>query len=238
MHNKVYSIIFSSAVIAGTIFAPSYAYGNEIVNQGDRVITKRHNGEHGVCTIGYVDKATQTAIYTGHCSGGEVGNKVMDYNWNEIGYVVQNFYQIHETYTDYAVIKLTRPAGNNIYSGNKISLLPAFPGDNICSYGGNTNDVYCGKVTGSENMTVVKATRNSGGSLGDSGGPAWISGKGVVGFFSAVTDTHTYFSYPLGIALKYIDRGINQNDFISKTIRQWLSNFSNFKIPTISIPFF
>ena len=196
MKNKTLLIIISVLLTFVCIVTPN-ARGNEIspVNQGDKLITVKKDGTHTLCTVGYVDKISQTAIYTGHCSHGDVGNKVMNEKGEEVGNVIQNFYVPPITYTDYAVIKLTVPVGNNIYSGDKISLIPALPGDNICSYGGTSNQVYCGKVTGSEDIYVVQATRNSGGTVGDSGGPAWVEGKGIVGFLSGLTEEHTFFTY-------------------------------------------
>lgn len=64
MKNKTLLIIISVLLTFVCIITPN-ARGNEInpVNQGDKLITVKKDGTHTLCTVGYVDKISQTAIY-------------------------------------------------------------------------------------------------------------------------------------------------------------------------------
>ncbi|APT93243.1 hypothetical protein CPHO_10460 [Corynebacterium phocae] len=147
-----------------------------VVNQGDRI----QSGSGEACTIGYIDK--NVAYTAAHCFDRRKDNKAYNEALQFLGEVV-----VHPDYdpngngNDLAVIKLadTVTAGSNGLSGN-IYLGGVYPGDSVCSYGVTTGKSTCGKV--------IKVDDSAGGyytdapaQRGDSGGPAWIPGKGFIG---------------------------------------------------------
>lgn len=76
--------------------------------------------------------------------------------------------------------------GNNSYSGDSWSKIEDVKeGDKLCAYGARTQKVRCGKVayTAPENNLII-GDIDTTGINGDSGGPAWIEGKGFVGVYS------------------------------------------------------
>ena len=93
----------------------------------------------------------------------------------------------------------TTDAGENIYSGNQVvSPEDIEVGDTIHSYGGKTGQQYTGTVTRTDGHQVL-ATGEAGGLPGDSGGPAWIDGKGLVGVYSSYyTDGAPEDKYAVG----------------------------------------
>lgn len=204
----------AAATIAASILASPAAHAQITVNQGDYVsttvtlpqITPMLSGQTDTvsCTIGYVDKANNRALYAGHCARGLTGIDVKNASGHTLGTVVSNPYQDHGGYipgpalmphtpNDWAVIQLAPGvvAGNNSYSGDQFTT--ARPGDTLCSYGHTTRRVLCGKVIGAHGQVTV-ATRNAGGVVGDSGGPAWVPGRGFVGVYSLFSPVYTVFT--------------------------------------------
>lgn len=86
-------------------------------------------------------------------------------------------------------------AGKNIYSGEKKANIKDIEIDDpLCSYGAKSGTMHCGKVIDKTSRLVV-GNKEAGGISGDSGGPAWVPGKGFVGVYSAKTE-ETYFYVP------------------------------------------
>lgn len=189
----------------------SYSHAEDatgIVQQGDKVVIENDykKNDYAICTVGYVDKNTHTMVFTGHCSGYDVGKNVYDPQFKKLGKVIYN-HGTPETHpdSDYAIVKLDEKVsvGENIYSGDKWSSPEKVKiGDKMCSYGAKSGMKYCGYVTG-VNDHYINGDINTGGVSGDSGGPAWVEGKGFVGVYSAVSEGVTTFTYPEEIAPVY-----------------------------------
>ena len=180
----------AAAAAAVTLTAASAWAGT--INQGDRV----RNQEWDTCTVGYVQ--TGSAYTAGHC--GKTGDTMFNFQTNEqIGTL--NSHYSYPGGEDWAEITLndTTTAGENTYSGNQVvSPEDIEVGDTIHSYGGKTGQQYIGTVTRTDGHQVL-ATGEAGGLPGDSGGPAWIDGKGLVGVYSSYyTDGAPEDKYAVG----------------------------------------
>lgn len=169
-----------------------------VVSQGDNVYTPGT----GLCTIGYVDKATRKALYAGHCAkkdgewekGGKAGKDVIVYDYEtrqRIGYVEKNDFSGNlMDGTDFAVIKLDDEIslGENSYSGDKWVTdfsTQVTPGKTVCSYGARTKQPTCTIIKEVYPETNrIRLGIEGAGQKGDSGGPLWIPGEGFVGIFS------------------------------------------------------
>lgn len=193
---KYFTFIISFVLMALT---PAIASANPVpfIQQGDKVLIENGPGNIAVCTIGYVDEHRRNFMFTGHCSGGRVGSKVMNDRYQEIGRVEVNYYR-GTVWSDIAVVNVTNGnIGGNIHSGNTwVQPHTVRRGETLCSYGANSGAVHCGRVTGRDLPNAIIGSRNSGGIGGDSGGPAWIPGRGLVGFYSGFTDDSAIFTYP------------------------------------------
>lgn len=173
-----------------------------LVQQGDRFWYEYEPGKLNHCTIGYVDAARRTIMFTGHCT--TLPNaKVFASNPDgspgvEMGNVTLNHYR-GTPHSDMAIANINHNVniGGNIYSGDKwVMPHQVMPGDRVCSRGANSNAVHCGFSLGWEAPNLVQATRNAGGIPGDSGGPAWVPGKGFIGMYSGYTNARTFWTYP------------------------------------------
>ena len=182
--------VAAAAVAAVTLTAGTAWAGT--INQGDRV----RNQDWMTCTVGYVQPGS--AYTAGHC--GKTGDTMYNYNTDEqLGTL--NTHYTHAGGEDWAEIQLndTTTAGENIYSGNQIvSPENVEVGDTIHSYGGKTGKQYTGTVTDTDGEQIL-ATGEAGGLPGDSGGPFWIDGKGLVGVYTSYyTDGTPEDKYAVG----------------------------------------
>ncbi|CAB0616904.1 hypothetical protein FRC0129_02074 [Corynebacterium diphtheriae] len=162
------------------------------VDQGDSLLVRADGNMLGVCTVGFVDTENNRVWTDAHC--GENGAAVMDNFQNPIGILhhvypseweqLQNIqgteWSVNSRASDVAYVEIDDPAvlGQNYFSQNTIARDPAV-GDNLCNYGGRTDRVACTPITNINGPVVI--TANNGSDHGDSGGPAWIEGKGYVG---------------------------------------------------------
>lgn len=162
------------------------------VDQGDSLLVRADGNMLGVCTVGFVDTENNRVWTDAHC--GENGAAVMDNFQNPIGTLhhvypseweqLQNIqgteWSVNSRASDVAYVEIDDPAvlGQNYFSQNTIARDPAV-GDNLCNYGGRTDRVACTPITNINGPVVI--TANNGSDHGDSGGPAWIEGKGYVG---------------------------------------------------------
>lgn len=162
------------------------------VDQGDSLLVRADGNMLGVCTVGFVDTENNRVWTDAHC--GENGAAVMDNFQNPIGTLhhvypsewkqLQNIqgteWSVNNRASDVAYVEIDDPAvlGQNYFSQNTIARTPAV-GDNLCNYGGRTDRVACTPITNINGPVVI--TANNGSDHGDSGGPAWIEGKGYVG---------------------------------------------------------
>lgn len=175
----------------------AYANPTPLIQQGDKVLIEERPGDFAVCTIGYVDAARKNFMLTGHYTDGRVGDIVLNDNFQEIGRVSENYHD-GTAMNDIAVVDVTHGnIGRNIHSGD-VWVAPHTVrwGEKVCSYGANSATVHCGRIIGKELPNVLVASRNAGGIGGDSGGPAWIPGRGLIGFYSGFTGDEAIFTYP------------------------------------------
>lgn len=207
MNNKFFTSIAPIVAITMTgILAPSAQANILTVEQGTYIET---NGAY--CTIGYVNPTNNTALTAGHCNFIEDGetiptqpfmntekDAVYTTKGTKIGKIVKNTYTAHsDIYTgkDAAIIQLEPwvKVGTNKYTTDKWADLNEIQKDDtICAYGGRTNKVRCGKVTEvNVDNNLINGDSTSVGLIGDSGGPAWVEGKGFVGVYSYSSSKET-----------------------------------------------
>ena len=180
---------------------PGATYKNGIltVQQGTGVYT-----EGGLCSIGYFDNKNKRMLIAAHCIREKLGKSM---------YVVDQNFQARKIATaplehhhnrdlhrdDWAWVDLEKNVvGVNGYSGD--TMVPpteVSPGDQACSIGVNDPVVKCGVVKNVDE-NVILLNRAAGGIPGDSGGPAWIPGKGFIGVYSLLVgapDSHKNYTY-------------------------------------------
>ena len=194
---KKYLALIISFIFLITPIPQASANPSPFIQQGDEALIEKSPGAFIVCTIGYVDAHRRNFMFTGHCANGNVGDIVYNDQLQEIGRVSENYHK-GAAYNDIAVVNVTHGnIGNNIYSGDVwVAPHTIKRGEKVCSYGANSNKIHCGIITGKESPNVIIASRNSGGISGDSGGPAWIPGRGLIGIYSGMTEDTAVFTYP------------------------------------------
>lgn len=186
-----------TAVAIGLGVGVAEAQARPVVNQGDRVIVET-SFTRGHCTVGYVDRATNRAIFSGHCTG-YPGQRVTDAHGNYIGTVATlTFVASVKSQNDYAYISLRggARAGRNGFSGDRMVHPSAVrPGETACSVGATTQRVMCAPVHSVRGHKIVVSglTALRGG---DSGGPIWIPNRGLVAIHSGEAGGKTLGSYP------------------------------------------
>ena len=184
---------------------------NPVVNQGDRISVKGTS-----CTIGYIDKSNRKAYTAAHCfvsdkTPGQSIDAQPVYNsfGRQIG-VATGVYSGTQN-DDFIMIDLFNniPEGENSFSGDTIvKIEDVKPGDEICSFSRKYKKTMCGEIE-KVNEREILATREAGGISGDSGGPAWVEGKGFVGVYTVSLGVlnnngekikeYAGFTYPNGI---------------------------------------
>ena len=151
-----------------------------VVNQGDRVYVVGT-----MCTIGYIDHATHRAYLAKHCARVDTVN-VRTSDGKYPGTFVRP-----DAPGDTAWIELDPRvrAGANRFTGDTVIDRHAVKsGDTICFYGATSRETRCAAVksTGTDHDPFIIGNPMQI-LAGDSGGPAWIVGKGAVGVVAAVT---------------------------------------------------
>lgn len=150
------------------------------VNQGDGIVV---GGV--VCTIGYVH--APYAYTAGHCLPKE-GAPVEDFHGHQIGTAEDIHNSVQRSanasdFEDWGRIRLKEDfrGGKNVFSGDTIASHVKV-GDSVTSYGVYSKKPSSGAVmvTGPNGFDsdIVEAVG------GDSGGPTWVEGKGLVGLIS------------------------------------------------------
>ena len=198
MMKKISALIATSLImLSGSSVA--LAQSAPFIQQGDQVFIDvgKNDGTAAMCTIGYVDAPRRNFTFSGHCSGGKIGAKVFNKDMQYIGNVQENHYK-RQAYNDIAVVSVKNGTiGKNTYSGDRwVAPHTIKRGEKVCSYGANSNKIHCGIITGKESPNVILASNQAGGIGGDSGGPAWIPGRGFVGVFFGGTGDKSVFVYP------------------------------------------
>lgn len=147
------------------------------VNQGDYIQTARAQ-----CTLGYIgDGFAMTAAHCG--TKGETVYRNGDFGGRAIGTYDLIDYDQNQ---DVAIIKLNDSVvGENVYSGDRItSMAEMSKNDELCQYGATTHQVHCGPQYGLPRYGAMWSTNPA--TNGDSGGPVWIEGKGLIGIISTL----------------------------------------------------
>ena len=157
------------------------------VNQGDLIYIRDR-----ACTIGYIDKINKIAYTAGHCGFTDEKVNVMNSSRQTIGTLYTEYSRERTPYVsaDKAVIYLNDDVkpGENTFSGDvKLHYTNVSEGDTICSFSRMDQQTMCGTVLYTAHNSVG-ATRSAAGVRGDSGGPAWIDGKGFVGLYVGFAD--------------------------------------------------
>lgn len=176
-----------------------------VVQQGDAIRTDNVL-TYGQCTLGYVDKRARVGYTAGHC--GLAGQPVLNTRMQIIGYFESSTLITRKAnlYVDYAgqifpeLAKYTYRgplkdmarirfvpgvslAGNPLSGDRIVPLREIRGGDKVCATGVASRRVSCGTVQHVHGQTIF--AHHNGLRNGDSGGPAWIPGKGFIGVISA-----------------------------------------------------
>lgn len=177
--NVVVSLFTALIAVSGVASASALT-----VTQGDEILSPPggNSPTWSTCTIGYVDNDARQFHTASHCLN---TNQVFSQDLSHIGDVIAQGANTRPG-NDIAIVKLAPGVhpGGNPYSGDvAVDTSDVYRGDPICTYGKSSGNVRCGHVVFKDNETV---TGNSAvyPIPGDSGGPAWIPGKGYVGVAS------------------------------------------------------
>lgn len=161
------------------------------INQGDFIVSPS-----GFCTVGYVNPEKKQAIFAGHCADKTYkdGSKPKRYDVRvaggiRVGTVIDNNYNSESGFAnDIALIQFDKwvNVGTNEYSGDSwVKIEDVAKGDKLCSYGTRTKRIRCGEVDSTRpEDNIIIGNIETTGNKGDSGGPAWVEGKGFVGVYS------------------------------------------------------
>lgn len=164
------------------------------INQGDKL---DNNG----CTIGYVDMDRMKAYSAAHCKH-EKGEQAWS-NGKNIGVFGrgENNQSLDnhgfDGVVDTVEINLyDNVKGNNSFSGdNVVKFNDINIGNKVCFMGRATITPYCdGKVKSFSGKARVISHGDYNSIPGDSGGPAWIPGKGFIGIVTAGGIGDTYIN--------------------------------------------
>lgn len=175
------------AVLFASLFALAYALYDEsshnttdAVSQGETFISEKSDGEHMMCTIGYINKA-QRAFYTAaHCAS-DGAEAFYGSSKKPVG-VAKILSEDRARVDLYDDVKL----GDNTYSGDAIDE-PA-PGDSVCAWGQTTRRVRCDVISSVDGDGYVLSGPRSAGELGDSGGPMWTDDGFVATYSGKITE--------------------------------------------------
>lgn len=198
---KVLSLTTACAVFFASLVSPQIAQAQEdssqvTISQGDKVSI-----EHKInCTVGYVDKNTHKAYIANHCLVNHQKNIVYNGDNQKIGEAygssVNEQTGIPKSRNDVAYINLydNVQAGENSRSGDaRVSTKDISIGEELCMFSRKYGSVHCGHVK-SVDGTLVVGDKNVNGIPGDSGGPAWIPGKGFVGVYTLIIGSKHFFT--------------------------------------------
>ncbi|PAT14828.1 hypothetical protein CKJ84_00435 [Corynebacterium sp. NML 120412] len=194
-----------------------------VVNQGD-LISVFHGMWLDDCTLGYVDRGAGVGYTAGHC--GFAGEPVLNANNQVIGYYENSHHLLPALDIPLSYLAQFFPAalqfaskgpladvarirfipgvvpGANSFTGDRVApIWEVQPGDQVCAVGAKSQQVFCGsvdKVNGDTTYAIHRGLRP-----GDSGGPAWIPGKGFIGVNSSLSENvagtkgqRTAFAHP------------------------------------------
>lgn len=201
----------AAAVTAAALaYAPSVALAAAptVPEQGHAIYLKGSGDRAGACTIGFNDTARRVSYTAGHC--GERGARVQLLE-RETGYVSEPMGTFYPSvgydgqYTnDWGEVRWDAGVkmGGNRYSGDRILEQDDIEmGDQVCFHGEATHTGTRGTTCGTFHSWINDSfTANiETWRKGDSGGPVWVPGRGLVGIASAgATDTKVNMTIRVG----------------------------------------
>lgn len=167
--------------VAGLFQAAPRGDSTAVINQGDTVRIGTSE-----CTVGYIDHDTHRAYVAKHCADTDAV-AVSSHDGRIMGAVSHS-----DKGDDVAYIELDAhvAAGDNAITGDTvIDRATVALGDTVCFYTADSNGesrTECGPVTGigSDSFPFVVATTNGPLTPAGANGPAWITGKGMLGTVS------------------------------------------------------
>ena len=181
--NKLRNTIIVIVLVAITLITMSTVQAqtmNGKVDQGETIfLSDPHSHTGSQCTVGYIDHNKSKVYTAGHC--GQSGNiaSIVEEEYLDIG-VFHSDFKDNAHRNDVGWVKVpSHMLGSNIYTGNDIAIPSR--GDKLCSYGSTSKKIHCGIIRGFDGQIILS---DKGGIPGDSGGPAWVPGKGFVGTYS------------------------------------------------------
>lgn len=172
-----------------------------VVNQGDRVRISQATSPQGItlgsmCTVGYIDHAHHRAWIASHCGddgatvSNSYGKRIGTFRWAN-GNRYAGTRVLEGASRDIAYIELEPEvrAGENRYSGDTVitALDQVAVGAEGCVFGQTTRRVSCGTVSNSSGFygfTNLSRVNGAEVTYGDSGGPVWVPGQGLLGVLS------------------------------------------------------
>lgn len=183
--------------VLGTLSSPASAAPAVTISQGQQVLVP----DQGICTVGYVDKVSHRAYLADHCVN-DKGQRtqpvtVHDLNTGEplgtttpIGKMGMDGggSPMQDPRFDVNYIQLADhvAVGTNRFSGDsRVDAYDIEQNDEVCVYSSRRDKTYCGYAWSTVG-SVIKVHIPGGEAdkavtFGDSGGPAWIPGKGFAG---------------------------------------------------------
>lgn len=176
----------SALLAAALVPAPAQAMA-PLVTQGDTVTV----AGRGACTIGFNDPSQRVSYTAGHC--GENGERVVAGTDAFGPQATGTFHPSSEwgkssTGNDWGIIRWddTVRIGPNRYTDDVVvSPADVQAGDRVCMFGAASKSKLCGPYSGRVHNNVY--WDGPVGVPGDSGGPVWVEGRGLLGVYSGIS---------------------------------------------------
>ena len=173
-----------------------------VVKQGARMfVDNLGNDNLTACTIGYNDPKQRRSYTAGHCADNGKSDRqtgalvyLADSKGREVPTPAGVIYPAAAYYgasnaNDWAVIYWFNgvEVGDNRFGGTHVSIEDLEPGETLCYHGyashGDTTKTSCGPFVGMIEQTIYFDAPGMPG-YGDSGGPVYAPGRGLVGVMS------------------------------------------------------
>ncbi|WCZ35064.1 MULTISPECIES: chymotrypsin family serine protease [Corynebacterium] len=201
---RVAALAAASALAASGLVGGVEAPAAErlVVKQGARMfVDNQHNDTLTACTIGYNDPEQRRSYTAGHCADNgdyawQTGSLVYlaDSKGREMSTPAGMIYPAAAYYgasnaNDWAVIYWFNgvEVGANPYGGEYVPIQDLEPGETLCYHGyashGGTTEASCGPFVGMIEKTIYFDAPGMP-DYGDSGGPVYAPGRGLVGVMS------------------------------------------------------
>ena len=201
---RVAALAAASALAASGLVVGAEAPAAErlVVKQGARMfVDNQHNDTLTACTIGYNDPEQRRSYTAGHCAdngdyGWQTGSLVYlaDSKGREMSTPAGMIYPAAAYYgasnaNDWAVIYWFNgvEVEVNPFGGEYLPIQDLEPGETLCYHGyashGGTTEASCGPFVGMIEKTIYFDAPGMP-DYGDSGGPVYAPGRGLVGVMS------------------------------------------------------